>query len=578
MKFSDHDIEVGVFLVLLGTMSLAGFAAARWRRPAGSIHDLEEWGVGGRAFGNWVTWFLLGGSMYSAYTFVAVPALTYGVGAIGFFAIPFAIICAPVAYIWSTRVWSVAHARGYVTNAEFVRDRYGSRTLALFVAITGIAATIPYISVQLVSLKALFETLGVQGDWPLLVAIGLMSATTFRSGLRAPALLSIAKDVLLIWVVLSAVLVVAMSGGWGATFDLSAARFKVTPNPTDGLILGAHGQIGYLTLVIGSAFSIFAYPHALTAILAAKDRATVKRNSAALPIYALALALMALLGFFAISEGIVPLGSNFTKGVTGDLNTITPELFHGLFPPWSAGIAYAAIAVAALIPAAVMAISAANLFTRAIYREYIRPNASRREEANVSRWTSLLVKFGAAALLLFIDPSFSTELQLLAGALVVQIIPAAFVGLVTPWFHRWALIVGMIAGLGASLYMLYNTPQLSGTGKVVVAHFGGSSWPLSRLGIDSQSTVYAGLLALLLNFAVAIVLTALLRLFNLGIGVDRTHPDDYYADADDPMIKRLDDLLDGLPRPPQGAHERHEEPVAPVLPAGPSHHRQSTYR
>src|SRR6185295_4185585 len=177
----------GVFLGLLIIMAIAGFAAARWRRPA-TIHDLEAWGVGGRAFGNWVTWFLLGGSMYSAYTFVAVPALTYGVGAIGFFAIPFAIICAPIAYIWSTRVWSVAHARGYVTNAEFVRDRYGSRTLALFVAITGIVATSPYISVQLVSLKALFETLGVQGHWPLLAAIGLMSATPFRSGPRAPAL------------------------------------------------------------------------------------------------------------------------------------------------------------------------------------------------------------------------------------------------------------------------------------------------------------------------------------------------------------------------------------------------------
>jgi solute:Na+ symporter, SSS family len=562
-KFTDHDIELGVFLALLIVMAIAGFAAARWRRPANTMHDLEEWGVGGRAFGNWVTWFLLGGSLFTAYTFIAVPALTYGVGAAGFFAIPFAIVCAPVLYLWSTRIWSVSHARGYVTNAEFARDRYGSRTVGLLVAVTGIAATIPYISVQLVSLRALFETLGVQGDWPLLVAIALMSITTFRSGLRAPALLSIGKDILLVWMVLSAILVVAMSGGWGATFDLAAARFKATPSPTDGLILGANGQLGYLTLVIGSALAIFTYPHALTAILAAKDRATVKRNAAASPIYALALALMALLGFFAISEGVVPLGSDFAKGVTGDPNTITPELFHALFPAWTAGIAYAAIAVAALIPAAVMAISAANLFTRSIYREYLRPSASPREEANVSRWTSLVVKFGAAGLLLFINPSFSVELQLLAGAVIIQIIPAVFVGLGTSWFHRWALIPGMIAGLAAGLYMLYNTPQLSSTGKVVVAHFGGSSWPLSKFGFDTDLTVYAGLLALALNFAIAIVGTVVLRVFGVGIGVDRTHPDDYYADADDPMIKRLDDLLDGLPRPTAGAHEKHQEPVVP---------------
>src|SRR5690349_24745439 len=129
MKFSDHDIEVGVFLVLLGTMSVAGFAAARWRRPAGTIHDLEEWGVGGRAFGNWTTWFLLGGSMYSAYTFVAVPALTYGVGAMGFFAVPFATITTPLSFVFTTRAWSVAHRHGFLTPGEFTAARFGSRGL-----------------------------------------------------------------------------------------------------------------------------------------------------------------------------------------------------------------------------------------------------------------------------------------------------------------------------------------------------------------------------------------------------------------------------------------------------------------
>src|SRR4051795_11762289 len=117
MKLSSHDIEVGVFCVLLGVMPLAGFLAARSPRPATSIHSLEEWGVGGRAFGNWVTWFLLGGSMYTAYTYVAVPALTYGAGAIGFFAVSFAVVSAPLVYFISTRAWSVSHAHGFVTSA-----------------------------------------------------------------------------------------------------------------------------------------------------------------------------------------------------------------------------------------------------------------------------------------------------------------------------------------------------------------------------------------------------------------------------------------------------------------------------
>ena len=87
--------------------------------------------------------------------------------------------------------------------------------------------------------------------------------------------------------------------------------------------------------------------------------------------------MMALLGFFAISKNVFPIGFVPGKSV-GDLNTIIPQLFHQLFPAWSAGIAYATLAVAALIPAAIMSISAANVFTRAIYMDFIRPRASAR--------------------------------------------------------------------------------------------------------------------------------------------------------------------------------------------------------
>lgn len=554
--FSNHQIEVGVFVGLLAVMMVIGFIAARWRRPA-SIHNLEEWGVGGRAFGNWVTWFLLGGSMYTAYTFVAVPAMTYGVGALGFFAIPFAVITTPLVFLAATRIWSVSHARGYITPSEFAGARFGSPTLAALVAVTGIVATVPYVAVQLLALQAVFKTIGISGDWPLLVAVTMVSLGTFRSGLRAPALLSIAKDVLLIWVVLSVVLIVAMSGGWGTAFDLAARRFAQTPSTGDGLLLAKTGQLGYLTLIIGSSLAIFAYPHALTGILAAKDRATIRRNAAALPIYTLALGLMGMLGFFAISQKVLPVGADPAKGQSGDLNTVTSQLFHSMFPAWSAGIAYAAIAVAALIPAAVMSISAANLFTRSIYREYLNRGATGEQEATVSRWASLVVKFLAVAVLLLITPSFSVDLQLIGGVLVLQTLPAVFLGLLTAWFHRWALITGLVVGLGFGIGLLYQIPKTGVTGKALPdSHFGSSNWPLANFGLDTGATVYVGLLALGLNLVVVLVITAVLRILDIGVGVDATRRSDYLADADDPMIKRLDNLLDGLPRTSVGAHER----------------------
>ncbi|GIF67938.1 permease [Asanoa ishikariensis] len=536
-------MAVTVFLTLLGAMLLLGFAAARWRRPD-DIHSLEEWGVGGRAFGNWVSWFLLGGTMYSAYTFVAVPALTYGVGAIGFFAVPFAIITTPLAFIFTARIWSVAHRHGLLTPGEFARARFGSTSLGALVALTGIIATMPYVAVQLLALKAVFSTVGVSGEWPLLIAVAMVSLSTFRSGLRAPALLSIAKDILLAWVVLSALLVVTMSSGWGEIFRKAGGYFATTPSPNDGLILNPTGQLGFVTLVLGSALSVFAYPHAVTGMLSAKDRSTVRRNIAASPIYCLVLGLMALLGFFALTEGIRPLD--------GDLNTVMPQMFQKLFPGWSAGIAYAALGVAALIPAAVMSISAANAFTRSIYRTYLRPAATPPEEARVSRWASLVVKFGALAVILVMQPSYAVDLQLIGGVIILQTIPAVFIGLATGWFDWRALVAGLVTGLVTSLALLWDIQQIGAGGVVVKAHFGGSSMPVG----DTGMTVYVGVVALAVNLLVTTVLTLLLRLLRIPPGRDRTTPADYVADADDPMIKRLDEILDGLPARPVGAHAR----------------------
>jgi SSS family solute:Na+ symporter len=530
---TDREIEVGVFLALMTVVVLVGFGAARWRRPA-DPYDIEEWSVGGRAFGNWTIWFLLGGSMYSAYTFIAVPALTYGVGAIGWFAVPFAIVTTPLTFYFTTRAWSVARRHGFLTHSEFAAARFGSPGLGALVAVTGILATIPYVAVQLISLQAVLRTIGFGGEWPLLAAVTLVSVCTFRSGLRAPALLSVVKDVLLGWMLLTAVLMVAMYGGWGSTFRIAAHRFAASPNPADGLLLPDTGHLGFLTLVIGSALAIFAYPHALVGMLAAKDRDTVRRNAAALPVYCMALAVMAMLGFFALARGVTP--------ADGDLNTVVPRMIHEFFPAWSAGIAYAALSIAALIPAAVMSIAAANTFTRSLYRTYLRPGASPAAEAWTSRWMSLFVKFGAAALILVVDPAFSIDLQLIGGVLILQTIPAVFLGLLTGWFHRAALTAGLLSGLAVGLLLMWDIPKLDATGRVVAEHFGGASWSLG----DGR-TIYVGIVALAVNLLATVALTLLLRAAGAADGRDLTRPDDYLADAGDPYLKRLDELIDGLP-------------------------------
>src|SRR5215813_3025698 len=101
---------------------------------------LDEWGLGGRQFGSWVTWFLVGGDLYTAYTFVAVPALLFASGAAGFFAVPYTVIIYPMVFVVLVRLWSVSRRHGLITPADFVRFRSGSSTIALIVAFAILAA------------------------------------------------------------------------------------------------------------------------------------------------------------------------------------------------------------------------------------------------------------------------------------------------------------------------------------------------------------------------------------------------------------------------------------------------------
>jgi SSS family solute:Na+ symporter len=537
-----NAVELTIVVLLFLVVTVLGFAASRWRAAQNLMH-LDEWGLGGRSFGSWITWFLLGGDLYTAYTFVAVPALMFGAGAAGFFAVPYTVVIYPMVFLVVIRLWSVSHVRGFVTPADFVRSRFDSPTMALLVAITGIVATMPYIALQLVGISAILKSIGFSGsglggELPLIIAFVVLALYTYNSGLRAPALIAFVKDALIYLTIIVAVIVIPSKlGGWEHIFGAAAAKFSANGGP--GVLLPATGQLGYATLALGSALALFLYPHSITGVLAASNRDVLKRNMSALPIYSLALGLIALLGFMAIAAGTKPIGT--------DGNTIVPELFQQMFPSWFAGIAYAAIAIGALVPAAIMSIAAANLFTRNVYKEYLKKDATPHEEARVAKITSLVVKLGAVAAILFLNPQFSIDLQLIGGVIILQTLPSVALGLYTRWFHRGGLVAGWVAGMVAGLWMVYEIPKLNPDKTVAREHFGGSSFALSKLGFDTKTTVYAGLIAVLVNIVVVLVVTAILRAMRVADGVDGTAETDYTAEREDPTVRDLPDPLASAP-------------------------------
>jgi len=506
-----------IFVALFGFITWLGFAAAHWRK--GDLDLLHEWGLGGRRFGTVITWFLIGGDLYTAYTFIAVPALAFGAGAIAFFAVPYTIVIYPILFLVFPRLWHVCHKHNYITAADFVRGRFGNRWLALAVTITGIVATMPYIALQLVGLQVVIGGLnipssGYLGDLPLIIAFVILAAFTYSSGLRAPASIAIVKDILIYITAFAAVIVIPIQlGGFDKIFSAVPAQKLLLAVPGANTT-GAYST--YATLALGSAFALFLYPHSLTGILSASSGHAIRRNAAMLPAYSFMLGLLALVGFFAIAAGVANL-PEFAAGFKQFGNNFAvPALLLHSFPSWFVGIAFAAIGIGALVPAAIMSIAAANLYTRNIHREFINSNPTDRQEARMAKWVSLIVKFGALIFILFVPTQYAIQLQLLGGIWIIQTMPAVMLGAYTRWFNDWALLIGWAVG------------TFTGTAMAVAVNFN-ATYPLAFGGFTFPG--YIALYTMILNLAVTVLLTLVFNALSASSALtDETVAGDYVPD------------------------------------------------
>ncbi|MFJ8232861.1 sodium:solute symporter [Streptomyces sp. NPDC094448] len=478
------------FLAVIGAASLLAAAARRFR-TTDALPSLDGWALADRKLGPGWTWLLLGGTVFTAYTFTAVPGLAYGNGALAFFAVPYTVIVCPLAFVLLPRLWSAARAHGCVTVADLVRARYGSAPLELAVALTGILATMPYLALQLLGIRAVLDAAGpapATAD-PVMVALFAgLAVATYRHGLRAPAVISGFKGVAVLGSVAALVwLVLDRFGGPGGVFGAAAGELAARDSGPS-LLLTDGQQPAFATLALGSALALLMYPHVLTVGFAASGPRALRKATVALPVWTAVLALFGLLGIAAVAAGV--------RTPPGGAESAVPLLVTELMPAPLAGLVLGAITVGALVPAAVMSVAAAALFVRNVYVPFLQPTATPKRQVRVARAVSLTAKAGAVAFVFGLRDQAAVHLQLLGGVWILQILPAVALGLYVRGLRPGALLAGWAAGMAF------------GTAAVVREGFS-SVVPLGPGGSSLQ--VYAGLAALLLNLAVAGAGTVLSR-------------------------------------------------------------------
>ena len=489
----DTTTILSVFIVLFAVFVFLGFYGSRWRK--GDLAQMHEWALAGRRLGTTLVFFLVGADVYTAYTFVAVPSGVFASGSLYFFAVPYVAITFGVALAFTPRLWTVSRQNGYITGSDFVKDRFQSRLLAILIAITGIVAVLPYIALQIVGMQAVLASMlyGVGGatqnieEISLIVAFVILAAFTFTSGLRGATLTAIFKDIL-IWftVIVTIAVVVSQIGGFHQAFANVKPNYITLPS---GLVSG------YATLVLGSALALYLYPHAVNGVLSAESEHKLRLSTSFLPLYGIGLAFLALFGILIYSEPSALSFLNHFPAATRGIYVV-PSLILNALPGWLAGIALLGVFVGGLVPAAIMAIAQANLLTRNVIKEF-KPNLTVKGESSIAKWASAAFKFIALGFVFATPATYAIQLQLLGGILIIQLLPALFIGLYTNWFRKEALILGLLGGIFSGIFMAIEANLSFGALKTSLFH-------------TTFGSLYIAVIALGLNLLITVVLSAVI--------------------------------------------------------------------
>ena len=321
-------VFISLFVIFIGL----GFWSSRFRK--GDLSDLGEWALAGRKLGTYLSWFLIGADLYTAYTFIAIPELVYEKGAIYYFAVPYVGMTFGIAMITMPRLWKIAKGKNYVTAVDMVSDKFNSKTLGMIIAFTGIAAELPYIALQIYGMQAVLIVMIGQfnvtdattiTEIALIVSFIILAAFTFTSGLRGAVITAVMKDALIFLTVIVVIIVVPLEiGGFGNAFSAmkpaAAGSYQILPS----LLVN-----GFISLSLMSALALYLYPHAINGILSSSSTKKIRLSTALLPIYGVGLAMLALFGI--LIYGSPPALAMVGKAGYGPV-TVVPALIYAELP------------------------------------------------------------------------------------------------------------------------------------------------------------------------------------------------------------------------------------------------------
>jgi SSS family solute:Na+ symporter len=440
---SPHATALTIIFVIVATGSAIGFYAGGRREM-----NLEQWTVAGRGFGLMFVWLLMAGEVYTTFAFLGAAGWAYSRGGPTLYILAYLVLGYVVSFYFLPQVWEVGRKYGMQTEPDFFLKRYQNKHLAGFVAVVGFIFIIPYVQLQLVGLGIIVEVASfhsISRTAGIIIAVLLVSAFVLAKGVRAVAWISVLKDFLMlsVAVVIGIGIPYKFFGGVGPMFAALAQS-----HPAHLVMPGATRTMGhawYVSTVLLTSCGFYMWPHTLGSAFTARSGDTLRRNAVLMPLYSITLPLIFFVGFSALM--VVP-------GLAdGDLSLLT--VVRQAFPPWFLGVVGGAGALTAMVPAALLILTSAALFSKNFFRPVFAPSMT---DDQVTRLARIMVMAVSATALYFAVFKSATlvSLLLLGYAGVTQFFPGVILGLYWRRASTVGVFVGMIVGVTMVAFLVFT--------------------------------------------------------------------------------------------------------------------------
>jgi solute:Na+ symporter, SSS family len=461
-------------LIILAIVTFGSFIG--FRAGASRKMDLEQWTVANRGFGVILVWLLMAGEVYTTFSFLGASGWAYSRGGPTLYILAYLTLGYVVSFYILPQLWETARAQGLQTQSDFFEKRYGSKVLGALVAAVGVVFIVPYLQLQLKGMGIIVEVASfsqIKQTAAMVIGGALVAGFVFTSGVRAVALVSVLKDVLL----LGAALVIGLAipyhwfGGFGPMFKaIARARpaHLTMPGSTHTM-----GHAWFISTVLLTSLGVYMWPHNFGASFTARSSDTLRRNAVVMPLYTILLPLIFFAGFAAIL--VVP-------GLKdGDLSLLT--VVQKTFPPWFLGLVGGAGALTAMVPSAILILTASTLFAKNFFRPIFAPSMSDDAVVKLAKMASVVLM--AIALLFAISGARTIVALLLLGyAGVTQFFPGVVLGLYWGRASRAGVFSGLVVGIATVTFLTLS-------------------------GRDPFMGLNAGFVALILNFVVTVSVSLL---------------------------------------------------------------------